>query len=155
MQAVIIILLVLALLWVFFTPCNGNKNSDMPLYDQDYGYASSKPAHFTPSPVQNAAAGSNTYNDTIQSMALESDVYSSHNQFLDSLNLTWTPLNASEKSDFTTVNGHVGLFKPDYRNKIDANQHISLPEDSVALKDLNQRNRWGGFGYDKECGAPC
>lgn len=149
MEAIIIILLVLILLRISYSTCVTN----IPMDNQsDNGLIS---ARFTPAPVQNTAAGTNTYNDTIQSMALESSVYSDHHQFIDSLNLTWTPLNASEKSDFTTVNGHIGLFKPDFRNKINADQHISIPEDSVAISDLNTKNRWGGFGYDKKCGPPC
>jgi hypothetical protein len=135
----------LALLWVFFTPCNGNQNGDMSVYNQAYGTKSY--GSFTPAPVQNANAGSNTYNDTIQAMALESDVYSSHNQFLDSLNLTWTPLNASEKSDCIDINGRVGIMPVDYRNVINPNQNISIPDDSCAKHNLNTKNRWGGYGY--------
>lgn len=149
MEAIIIILLVLILLRVSYSTCVTN----IPMNTQsDNGLIS---ARFTPAPIQNTAAGTNTYNDTIQSMALESDVYSSHHQFLDSLNLTWTPLNASEKSDRVDINGRVGLMPVDYRNKINADQHISIPEDSVAIPDLNTKNRWGGYGYDKKCGPPC
>jgi hypothetical protein len=142
-ELLLVVLLVLGLYYLL-SNCKDNNEEYMlnnNMLNNNMGYVSN------PSAKSNTVQESRTYNDVLKSVALEPGIQDSHNEFLDSLNLTWTPLNASEKSDCLDINGRLGLFPVDYRNKMDFNQNIPIPETSCSVTSNNQRNRWGGYGY--------